>query len=126
MSYSTAAATYRRNAILTASPEKLIVLLYEGAIRHLERIRIGLSDPTQRHSEQVGLSFNKAIGIIAELRTSLDAEKGKDVAQNLDALYGFCLDQLSDANAKRELEPIENALSIMRTLKEGWDAVIPN
>ena len=126
MSYSTAAATYRRNSILTASPEKLVLLLYEGAIRHMERIRIGLADPAQKHSEQVGLSFSKSIGIIAELRTSLDPEKGKEVAQNLDALYGFCLDQLSEANGCREPEPVEHALSVMRTLKEGWDAIIPN
>ena len=45
MSYANAASAYRENAVLTASPEKLVKMLYDGAIRHMERSRIALADP---------------------------------------------------------------------------------
>jgi flagellar protein FliS len=120
-----AAAAYRRNAILTASPEKLVKLLYDGAIRHLERSRVALSDPARTHSAEVGESLGKAIGIIGELRTALDHEVGGQIAHDLERLYLFGIDQLSTANLERRPQPVENTLRVMRTLKEGWDAVIP-
>ena len=84
MNYPNAAATYRQNAILTSSPEKIVKLLYEGAIRHLERSRIALSDPKTTHSAVAGESLSKAHGIIGELRSSLDHQVGGDIAANLD------------------------------------------
>jgi flagellar protein FliS len=125
MSYAQAAATYRRNAILTATPEKLVKLLYEGAITHLEKSRAGLGDPRQSRSAEVGVSLGKAIGIIGELRASLDHQQGGPVARDLDRLYEFSLDQLSQANASRTPNGVSNALQVMRTLKEGWDGAIP-
>ena len=125
MSRTSAAETYRRNAILTASPEKLVKMLYEGAIRHLERIQAALSDSKSSHSADVGESVGKALGIIGELRAALDHEQGAEVAQNLDSLYEYCLDQITEANLERKPQPVANCLQVLRTLKEGWDAVIP-
>lgn len=124
MSYNNAAQAYRRNAILTASPEKLVKLLYEGAIQNLERSRIGLSDRETSHSEQVGISLGKAMSIICELRSSLDHEKGGDIATRLDTLYEFSVDQITQANVSREPQPVEATLTVLRTLKEGWDGII--
>ncbi len=126
MTYANAAATYRKNAILTASPEKLVQLLYEGAIRHLERSHSALRDPSITHTAEVGVCLGKAIGIVGELRSSLDREAGGEVAVNLDRLYEFSLDQISEANINRKPEHIEATLQVLRTLKEGWDGIIPN
>ncbi len=125
MSYADAAAAYRRNAILTASPEKVIKLLYDGAIQNLERSRIGLSDSQTSHSAEVGVALGKAISIIGELRSALDHEVGGKIAENLDTLYEFSTDQISEANISRKPEPVENTLRVLRTLKEGWDGIIP-
>lgn len=126
MSYTDAAATYRRNSILTASPEKIIRMLYDAAIQNLERSRAALSDPGQTHSAEVGEALGKALSIIAELKASLDKERGGEIAENLDGLYDFSMNQISQANINRAPGPVENSLRVMRTLKEGWDAVIPN
>lgn len=125
MSYAQAAATYQRNAILTASPEKLVKLLYEGAIRNLESCKTGMADTRTSHSAAVGNSLGKALGIIGELRASLDHGAGGNIAQDLDRLYEYSLEQLSQANVSRKPEGVDNALRVMRTLKEGWDAVTP-
>ena len=125
MSYADAAATYRKNAILTASPEKVVKMLYEGALQNLERCRMGLSDPKTCRSADVGVAMGKALSIIGELRSALDHEVGGEISQNLDALYEFSTDQISEANVSRKPEPVENTLRVLRTLKEGWDGIIP-
>lgn len=126
MSHATAAAAYRQNAILTAPPEKLVKLLYEGAIRHLERSRVALSDGKGVHSAQAGESLGKAFSIVAELRSCLNHEKGGELAQDLERLYEFTLDQISAANVTRTAKPVENSLRVIRALKEGWDGIVPN
>lgn len=126
MSYAQAAATYQRNAVMTASPEKLVVMLYDGAIKSLEKCRIALEDTGRAHSAEVGEDLSRAIGIVGELRASLDHAAGGDIARDLDRLYEYTLDQLSQANLQRTPEGIQNALRVMRTLKEGWDGIIPN
>ena len=125
MTYAQAAATYQRNAILTASPEKLVKLLYDGAIKNLEKSRIGLADPKTARSPEVGQSLGKAMGILGELRASLDHAAGGQIAKDLDRLYEFGLDQLSQANLTRTANGVVNTLQVMRTLKEGWDGIIP-
>jgi len=125
MTYAQAAATYQRNAVLTASPEKLVKMLYDGAIKNLEKSRVGLSDSSTSRSPEVGQALSKAMGIIGELRASLDHAAGGDIARNLDQLYEFSLDQLSQANLQRTPDGVNNTLDVMRTLKEGWDGIIP-
>ncbi len=124
MTYAQAAATYQRNSILTASPEKLVKLLYDGAIKHLEKGRVGLADTKTARSQEVGQSLSRAMGILGELRASLDHAAGGQIARDLDRLYEFSLDQLSQANLTRTPTGVNNALQVMRTLKEGWDGVI--
>jgi flagellar secretion chaperone FliS len=126
MTYAHAAATYQRNAILTASPEKLVKLLYEGAIRNLERSKSGLSDARTARSPEVGQSLGRAIGILGELRASLDHAAGGTIAKDLDRLYEYGLDQLSRANLTRDPAGVTNTLQVLRTLKEGWDGIIAN
>lgn len=125
MSYAQAAATYQRNAILTSSPEKLVKLLYEGAIKNLERSKEGLSNPATARTNETSVSLSKAIGIVGELRASLDTNVGGKIAQDLDRLYEFSIDQITSSNSTRTPNGVNNALRVMRTLKEGWDVAIP-
>lgn len=126
MSYATAAAAYKQNAILTASPEKLVVLLYDGAIRHLERSKLLLADPKSQKAAPAGEALGKAMAIVGELRSVLDRSAGGEIAGNLDSLYGFCTDQILAANLDRRTEPVDHALRVLRTLKEAWDAIVPH
>ena len=124
MSYAQAAATYQRNAILTASPEKLVKMLYDGAIKNLEKSKLGLADQKTARSPEVGQSLGRAMGILGELRASLDHAAGGQIAKDLDRLYEFSLDQLSQSNLTRTATGVNNTLQVMRTLKEGWDGII--
>lgn len=124
MTQQAVAAAYRRNAILTASPSKLVQLLYEGAITNLERTRHALSDPKTKRSAAAGESLGRAFGIIGELRSALDFEAGGKIAQDLDALYEYSLHELATANTTREPQHVDHTLRVMRTLKEGWDGIL--
>tara|TARA_R110002096_G_scaffold17153_5_gene59210 strand:- start:1951 stop:2331 length:381 start_codon:yes stop_codon:yes gene_type:complete len=123
MSYAQAAATYQRNAVMTASPEKLVKMLYDGAIKNLEKSRAGLAEESTSRSQEVGQALSKAMGIIGELRASLDHAAGGDISRELDRLYEFVLDQLSQANLQRSAKSVDAAIEVMRTLKEGWDGI---
>jgi flagellar protein FliS len=125
MNVPTAAATYQQNAILTASPEKLVKLLYEGAIRNLERARIALGDAKTAKSALAGEALGKALGILGELRASLDHQVGGELSRNLDRLYEFGIDRITKANVERSPEALDGVLKVLRSLREGWDAVIP-
>ena len=125
MTYAQAAATYQRNAVMTASPEKLVKMLYDGALKNLEQARVGLQQDETARSQEVGNALSKAMGIIGELRASLDHAAGGEIARDLDALYEFCLDQLSKANIERTAAGVVATTDVMRTLEEGWDGVVP-
>lgn len=125
MQYGNAADTYRRNQILSASPERLIVLLYDGAIQQLSRAKTALDNGGAAQSAEVGIALGKAMAILGELRSTLDLERGGEIATNLDLLYDFCLDQIYTTNVERKPEPVEPPIRVLRTLKEGWDAIVP-
>jgi flagellar protein FliS len=125
MTYAHAAAAYQRNAVMTASPEKLVKMLYDGAIKNLERCREALANPATARGSDVSQSLGKALGIVGELRASLDMAAGGKIAQDLDRLYEFSIDQITQSNSTRTTAGVGNALKVLRTLKEGWDVAIP-
>lgn len=120
-SRSTAAArTYLHQTVMTASPEKLVVLLYDNALRQMETARVGIEN---KEVARAGEALSKAFAIVSELRTSLDPEKGGEIAENLDRLYDFIQDRLVKANRERSLESMDEAIKIFKVLKEGWDGI---
>lgn len=111
---------YRQNDILTATPEMLVVKLFEGAIRST-RLAQGLSEPTGVAERRRSLS--KALAIVGELRASLDLERGGEIAANLDLLYGFVIDRLAEASLGSRDEPMADALRVLEPLNEAWQQV---
>lgn len=120
-SQTTAAKAYQQQAVLTASKEKLVVMLYDGALRHIDRAKAGLES---KDVPAVGEALSKAFAIVGELRSSLDHDQGGEIAGNLERLYGFAQDRIVLANRDREQAPLDEAREVLVTLKEGWDAVV--
>ncbi|MBB5189945.1 flagellar protein FliS [Silvimonas terrae] len=130
MSYAVkkALASYGQNsvdmAVASASPLKLVVMLYEGAIK-----AVGLA----KHHMQAGniadkgQSISKAIAIIDEgLRQSLDVEKGGELGQNLDALYEHMIAQLLKANIENKVDILDHVNQLLIDLKSAWDTIEQN
>ena len=112
---------YKTASVQSANKEKILLLLYEGAIRFVKRSMqaIDENDLAER-----GLNIGKAYDIIMELNNTLNHEVGKDIASNLEQLYIYMGDQLTQANITGKRENLENVLKLLITLHEGWTQAI--
>ena len=126
MGYQNAYTAYQRTNINTASQGRLVVLLYEGAIKHLNAA-LNLFDQNDKikanNIEQFGIHIQKTQAIITELQVTLDIEKGKDIARNLMSLYVYFNEELMDANINHSKTKIQFVLKMMNELAESWRAI---
>ena len=114
------ALEYQRSQVQTARPTQLVVMLYDGAIRFLNvaREELGSGDLEARHKNLL-----RAQRVIGELISSLNSEKGGEVAANLQRVYTFMLQQLVEANLHDKVEPIDHVIDLLRDLRRSWQEV---
>jgi len=112
---------YKQNSIITASPEAILIMLYEGAIKFLMRAKVSIDN---KNIEETHELITKAEKIIRELMNSLDMETGGEVAQNLYRLYEYLHHQLVMANIKKDNALIDGVLEHLRDLKQTWEEAI--
>ena len=123
MGYTQAYNAYKETNVKTASQGRLVVLLYEEAVRQLTLASSLFSEDSNlpvQNIERFGKSILKSQEIITELQVSLDMEKGGEIAKNLMALYIFFNRQLTDANIKKDKAIVESILKMMSALCESW------
>ncbi|MBF0357709.1 MAG: flagellar export chaperone FliS [Magnetococcales bacterium] len=112
---------YRTSQANTASREDLLILLYEGAIRFLERSVFELDAGNLSEHK---MYLRRGLAIIAELQSTLDFDKGGEISMQLFDLYGFMMEQLSLANIRKDDQYILIVIANLEILLEGWrDAV---
>ncbi len=113
-------ARYREMEIRTASPEMVIVKLYEGAIRFIRNAKGFQEEGAVAHR---ATAIGKALAIVNELQNSLNLEDGGEIATNLDALYVFVSERLLEANARGSVQALDEASKVLTTLNEAWVAI---
>ena len=111
---------YREIQIKTANQIRLIVMLYDGAIRHLNR-SLDLFAEGHRRFDELNTHIISAQDILSELMASLDFDRGGAVARNLFSLYAFMNRRLLEANLKKEPGPIAEVKKQLCELREAWD-----
>lgn len=112
---------YKKTAIESASKEKLLLLMYEGAIRFVRKAMVAIDE---NNIADRGLYIGKAFDVIMELNNTLDHEVGGEIAQNLEGLYMFMTDRLTQANIHSNKKDLEEVLKLLTTLYEGWKQAI--
>lgn len=126
MSYQNAYTAYQRNNVNTASQGRLVVLLYEGAIKHLNGA-LSLMEEDDKikacNIEQFGIHLQKTQAIITELQVSLDMEKGGDISKNLMSLYMYFNEELMDAAINHKKTKIQFVLKMLTELADSWRMV---
>ena len=108
---------YRRNQISTSSQGRLILMMYEGAIKFTA---LAAESMAKGDAANQGKYIQKAHDIVNELSLALDFKKGGDVAPRLESLYQFALSQLTLANIKSDKKPLQAVLNILNPLLEAW------
>ena len=111
---------YKETQIATANQGKLIVMLYDGAIKFLN---IAIENMNPKTYDLVNANIIKAQDIITELLLSLNMRDGGEISQNLFNLYMFFKKELLQANIKKDAEIIKNVVKMMKDLREAWDKI---
>lgn len=107
---------YRESAVLTAPPERLVVMLYDGARRFLHQAAAAMRDgdvPTAHER------LRRAEAIVAHLLGTLDTTQG-EVAERLEAIYVFCQRQLAEARMQQDPSRVEQVGALLGELREAW------
>jgi flagellar protein FliS len=115
-----AATAYQETAITTQTRGGLIVLLYDGAINFLKMAKqcIDQEDITGRNR-----NIRRARDIIFELNSTLNLDKGGQVAQNLRSLYNFIWRYLGDANVKNDAGMLQKMITMLDDLRQTWQKI---
>ena len=113
--------TYKKNQFYTADKGTLLLMLYQGAIDSLRRATGHLNNG---QIAEKGACISKAHAIVFELLSSLDKEAGGELANTLEALYQFMLEQLMAAHISNNAKLIEDVISLLLTLQEGWEGAV--
>lgn len=111
---------YLETAVETASPARLIVMLYDGAIRF---INTAIDAMQNRQYDQQNYYLQRAQKILAELISSLDFTRGGEIAENLFRLYTYMYNQLVEANLQDSVERAQHVVNLLAELREAWDIV---
>lgn len=111
---------YQRTQVDTASPARLVVMLYDGAIRFLRQGQIAMQ---QGNREKQNHYLVRAQRVITELASSLDMEAGAEIAANLMALYRFMHEQLVLANLQDDVDKVQKVREMLESLREAWAQV---
>ena len=112
---------YRANAVGSASPESLVVMLYDGAIRFLgAALRAFEHDDPLDFNLTVHTNITKTQEIIRELNHALDLENGGELGQSLTSLYYYFDQRIQEANIKKDRAIIEEILSRISELRDAW------
>src|SRR6266481_4577241 len=119
--------SYRQVATRTASPGQLVLMLYEGAIRFLERAQAGFSlhDPVESNST-VNNNILRAQEIIRELDFSLNMTAGGELAFQLRRLYDYFDRLLQESNLKKEPTGICEVIKRLTVLRDAWACTLRN
>ena len=113
---------YKEIQIKTANQIRLIVMLYDGAIRHVN-LAIDAFGDGHRHFDVINNHLISAQDILSELMASLDFEKGGVLAKNLFSLYSFMNRRLLEGNLAKESAPLAEVKAHLGTLRDAWDEI---
>ena len=108
---------YKAVNINTASQGKLILMLFDGAIKRAEE---AIRQIEKNNIESVHRNLIRAQEIISELRSSLKIEVGGEIARNIDRIYEYIYYLLVQGNLKKEVKPIRESIEHMKSMRETW------
>lgn len=113
------AQSYLEMKVKTASPIQLVVMLYDKAIVCLNTA-IDLIEKKSIKFDIVNNNIIRAQDIVSELMLSLDFEQGGEIAQNLFAIYDYCMKQMIDGNIKKDSKLLKDVVKILSELRSAW------
>jgi flagellar protein FliS len=113
--------SYRQIATQTAPPGQLVLMLFDGALRSLDRALLGFNcAEVGERNAAIHNNLQRAIDIIRELNGSLDLEAGGQLADTLRNLYAFFERRLLESNLKKSRKGIDEVVPMLKQLRDAW------
>ena len=103
-----------------ASPHRLVQMLMEGGLGRIAEAKGAIE---RKDIPGKCTAISKAIGIVSGLREGLDLENNAEALADLDGLYIYMMKRLAEANIKTDPKILDEVADLLRTVKEGWDAI---
>lgn len=108
---------YKANSVQTASREKLLLMLYEAAMKFT---KLAIQACHDKNISERGYNIGRAFDIVNELNNTLNHKAAPEISKNLEQLYMFVTDQFVQANISGKPKPLEDALKVLEILYSGW------
>lgn len=112
---------YQKSQVETSTPEKILILLYDGAIQYLNKAKIALQE---NNVEQIHNNILGCENIILEFMGTLNMKEGGELAKNLYRLYEYLYNALVTANLNKDARKVEEVLRHLKGLRETWQKAI--
>jgi flagellar protein FliS len=109
-------AAYQQQSILTAPPERLVVMLYDGALRFLFQAAVAMREDKRVLSDE---KLRRGEAIVDHLIKTLDMSAG-EIASNLEGIYVFCKRLLMEARFESDPSKIDKVRELLGELRESW------
>lgn len=110
---------YREVSVRTATQGKLIVMLYDEAVKQLDQA-ISLLNAKTKQLDKVHNALIKTQDIVTELMAGLDFDRGGEIARNLMSLYVFFNEKIREGNLKKDPEPLVQVRAFLADLRSAW------
>ena len=120
MSSNIVSGIYQQVEVNTSNNLKLVMMLYDGAIRFLGEARLAILNKDVRGK---AIALDRALAIIGELQSTLRLDEGGNIATSLNGLYTYMNESLLDASAKMDARPVDHVIKLLRTLNSAWTEV---
>ena len=129
LAYTNAISTYRETRVKTASQGQLIIMLYDEALKNLDRALelLALNTGGRKNPgniEKISKSILKTQEIITELIVSLDFEQGGEIAKNLFSLYTWFNKELLESNIQQNTRRISAVRNQVHELRSAWNEIV--
>lgn len=120
--------SYQALAIQTASPGKLVLMLFDGALKFLEASKQAFESPPEnlKRHELIHNNLTKTNNILLELQCSLNLDKGGTLAQTLYDLYTYMVEQLNKANIHKNLDLVLEVERLLKPIRDSWSEMLTN
>jgi flagellar protein FliS len=128
LTYNNALSSYKETRIKTASQGQLVIILYDEAVKQLNKALdlLELNNSMKKEPgriEQISKAVMKAEEIITELIISLDFEQGGEISKNLFALYTWFNKELIEANIAQDTKRMTTVRNMLSDLRSTWNTI---
>lgn len=120
MNHAYANNVYKNNQVMTAPKKKLLIMLFDGAIKNLKLAELSIGN---KDIEKTNTYLTKTQNILTELMYTLNFDAGGDIAKNLYKLYEYMYNRLIRANIDKDKDGVIEVKNFMEELRDTWEQI---